>query len=74
MHPISARPIKKKIVVEQSTKIEHDEIDIINIIIDKTYNLQNSVLNNGNKYMKVTLMFKLIGDVKELILADYHEF
>ena len=36
----------------------------MNIINDNTFNLHNSLLNNDNKYMKVTLKPKLIGDAK----------
>ena len=56
--PISAEQIKKK---TQSTNIRRDEIIIMNIINDNTFNLHNSLLNNDNRYMKVTLMSKLIG-------------
>ena len=54
--PISAEQIKKK-KKTQST----DETNIMNIINDNTFNLHNSLLNNDNKYMKVTLKSKLIG-------------
>ena len=33
----------------------------MNIIYDKTFNLHNSLLNNDNMYVKVTLKSKLIG-------------
>ena len=33
----------------------------MNIIIDNTFNLQNSLLDNDNRCMKVTLKSKLIG-------------
>ena len=46
------RQIKKK----QSTNIKCDEINIKNINNDNTFNLYNSLLNNDNRYMKVTLM------------------
>ena len=55
--PISTGQIKKK----KSTNIKRDEIDIMNIINDNTFNLHNSLLKNDNRYMKVTLKFKLIG-------------
>ena len=55
--PISAGQIKKK----QSTNIKCDEINIMNIINDNTFNLYNSPLNNDNRYMKDTLKFKQIG-------------
>ena len=54
--PISAEQIKKK----QSTNIKCDEIDIMNIINDKTFNLHKSLLNNDSRYLKVTLKSKLI--------------
>ena len=50
-------PLRKK----QGTQIKHDEINIMNIINDKTFNQHYSVLNNDNWYMKVTLKSKLIG-------------
>ena len=40
---------------KQRTNIKRDEINIMNIINDNTFNLCNSLLNNDNKYMKVTL-------------------
>ena len=46
---------------KQSTNIKRDEINIMNIINDNTFNLHNSLLNNDNRYMKVTLKSKLIG-------------
>ena len=55
--PISAEQIKKK----QSTNIKHDEINIINIINDNTFNLHYSLLNNDNRYIKVILNSKLTG-------------
>ena len=54
--PISAGQIKKK----EITNIKHDEINIMNIINDNTFNLHNSLLNNDNRYGKVTLKSKLI--------------
>ena len=33
----------------------------MNIINDNTFNLQNRLLNDDNKYMKVTLKYKLTG-------------
>ena len=33
----------------------------MNIINDNTFNLHKSLLNNDNRYMKVTLKSKLIG-------------
>ena len=33
----------------------------MNIISDNTFNLRNNLLNNDNRYMKVTLKSKLIG-------------
>ena len=49
--PISAGQIKKN---KQSTNIKRDEVTIMNIINDNTFNLHNNLLNNDNKYMKVT--------------------
>ena len=46
----------------------------MNIINDNTFNLYNSLLNNDNKYMKVTLKSKLTGVAREFISADYCEF
>ena len=43
------------------TNIKLDEIDIMNIINDNTFNLHNSFLDNANRYMKVILKCKLIG-------------
>ena len=31
------------------------------IVNDNTFNHPNSILTNDNKYVKITLMFKLIG-------------
>ena len=36
--------------------------------------INNNLLNNENKYMKVTLKSKLIGVARSLISANYHEF
>ena len=57
---ISAWQIKK-ILVKQCTNIKRNEIIIRNIIDQNTFNLHNSILNNYNRYMKVTLKSKLIG-------------
>ena len=46
----------------------------MNIIDDNTFNLHYSLLNNDNKYMKVTLKSKLIEVARLLISADYHKF
>ena len=46
----------------------------MNIINDNTFNLHNSLLNNNDRYMKVTLKSKVIGVARLLILADYREF
>ena len=46
---------------KRSTYIKRDGINIINIINDNTFNLHNSLLNNDNRYIKVTLKSKLIG-------------
>ena len=55
--PISAGQIK-------NTNIKRKEIIIMNIINDNTFNLHNSLLNNDNRYMKITLKSKLIGDAR----------
>ena len=46
---------------KQSINIKRDGINIINIINDNTFNLHNTLLNNDNRYKKVTLKSKLIG-------------
>ena len=56
---------------EKSTNIKRDEINIMNIINDNTFNLHNRLLNNDNRYMNVTLNSKLIGVAGLLISADY---
>ena len=68
--PISAGQIKKK----QNTNISCDEINIMTIINDNTFNPHNNFLNNENKYMKVTQKSKIIGVARELILADHCGF
>ena len=62
--------MKKK----QSNNIKRDEINIMNIINNNTFNLHNSLLNNENPYMKFTLKSKLIGIAWLLISAGYNEF
>ena len=47
--------------MKQSTNIKRDEINIMNIINGKTFNLRNNPLNNDNRYMKVSLKSKHIG-------------
>ena len=49
-------------------------MNIMTFINNNTFNLHNSLLNNDNRYMKVTLKYKLIGVARELISADYREF
>ena len=44
-----------------STNIKCDKINIMNIINDETFNLHNSLLNNDNRYIKITLKSELIG-------------
>ena len=68
--PVSAGQIKKK----EITNIKHDEIIIMNIINDNIFKLHNSLLNNDNRYGKVTLKTKLIEVARKLISADYHKF
>ena len=47
----SAGQIKKK---KKSIKSKLDEISITNLINGNTFNLHNNLLNNNNRYMKVT--------------------
>ena len=63
MHPDFSWAKREKNLVKQSTHIKRDEINIMNIINNKTFNLPNSLLINDNRYMKVALKFKLIGIV-----------
>ena len=72
--PVPAGKIKGKNVLKQSFNIKLNEIDIINIINDNTFNLHNSLLNNDNRYMKVILKSKLTGVARLLISADYRGF
>ena len=44
-HPNFSRANQEK----QSTNVKHDEINIMNIINDNTFNLHNSLLNNDNR-------------------------
>ena len=59
--PISAGQIKKTEKTQQSTHLKRSEINIMNIINDNTFNLHDSLLNNDNRYMKVTLKSQLTG-------------
>ena len=43
------------ILVKQSINIKRDEINIMNCINNNGFNLNNSLLNNGSGYMKVSL-------------------
>ena len=63
---MSAGRIKKK----QSTNIKRDEINIMTITNYYTFNLYNSLVNNDNWHMKVSIKFKLIGVARLLIWAD----
>ena len=54
--PISVGQRKKK----QNTTIKCDEIKIMTIINVNILNLHNSLFNNDNRYMKVTLKSELI--------------
>ena len=56
-----------------NTKVKRDEINIMNIINDNTFNQYNSLLDNDSRFMKVILMFKLIGVARKLISIDYRE-
>ena len=73
-HPNFSWPNQEKNFAKQSTNIKRDEINIMNIINDKTYNLHNKFFNNDKRYMKVTLKSKIIEVVRLLILADYRVF
>ena len=44
------------------------------MINGNTFNLNNSLLNNNNWYMKVTLKSKLIRVARLLISANYRKF
>ena len=70
MHPNFSRANQEKILC---TNIKRDEINM-NITNDNTLNLHNNLLNNDNKYMKVTLKFNLIVVARLLISAHYHKF
>ena len=72
LSPILEGSIKKKMSGE-STYIKRNEIDIMNNINDSTFNLHNSLLDDDNRYMKVTLKSKQIGVAGLLNSADYHE-
>ena len=65
---------QEKILQKQSTNIKRDEINIINIINDNSFNLHNSLLKNYIRYMKFNLKSKLIGVAWELILVDTRRF
>ena len=73
-HTIFSRPNQVINVVKKTTNIKHNEINIMSIINDKTFNLQNSFLNNDCRYMKVTGKYKTIGVTRQLISAEYREF
>ena len=53
---------------------ENKEISMIYIINNNTFNLHNNLLNNDDRFMKVTLKSKLIGVARWVILTDYREF
>ena len=57
-HPNFSRANQGK---KQSINIKRDEINMIHIINDNTFNLHNRPLINDNKHLKVTLKSKLIG-------------
>ena len=54
----------RKKLMKQSTNINRDEINTMNIINENTFYLHISFLNNDIRYMKVTLNSKLIGVAK----------
>ena len=62
-HPNFSRINHEKNLVKPNTNIKSNEINIINIINDNTFNLHYNLLDNNNKYMKVTKS-KLIGVAK----------
>ena len=64
----------RKVLVKRSIDIKHDEFNIMNIMNNNTFNLHKNLLNNDNRYMKVTVKSKLIGIARLLISADYREF
>ena len=62
----------KKNKKQTSTDNKRDEINIMNIINENTFNL--NLLNNDNRYMKITQKSKLKGVSRQLISTDYREF
>ena len=52
MHPDFSWANQEK---NQSTNIKCDEINMMNIINDNTFNLHNGLLNKDNRYVKVIL-------------------
>ena len=52
--PISVGEPGKKL----NTNIKRDGRNIMNIINDNTFNVHNSLLNNDNSYIKISLKFK----------------
>ena len=60
-HPNFNWANQEKMLLKQNTNIKSDEINIMNIIKDNTFNLHYSLLNNDNRYMKVILKSKIIG-------------
>ena len=55
--------LQGKLRKKQSNNIKRDEINIINII-NNSFNLHNTLLNNDPRYVKVTIKSKLTGVVK----------
>ena len=49
-HPNFSRANQENILVKQSINIKREEINMMNII-NNTFNLHNSLLNNDNRYM-----------------------
>ena len=41
--------------------MKRDEINIMNIINENTFNLHHNLLDNDNRYIKVRIKSKLIG-------------
>ena len=64
----------RNFLVKQSTNIKCDEINIMNVINNNSFNLLYSLLRNDNMYMKGTLRSQQIGVARSLISADYRKF
>ena len=67
-HPNLARADPEKILKLNVMKL------LLYIINDNISNLHNSLFDNDNTYMKVTLKSKLTGVARYVISADYRKF